>query len=141
MAKKVDNIEYEKRIRIVQEWIIEDWPYSDIITQIKAKWGIEDRQAKRYVAEAKDRWVRDQQDVMESKRILKVEGFKKLKRSLQERYKGTPQGIFAVLSVEKEIIKLEGLERPKKLALTDNDGKSIFPAITHNINFKKCDGE
>jgi hypothetical protein len=127
MSKKTDNIEYEKRIRIVQEWIIEDWPYSDIITQVKQKWQIAERQAKRYIAEARERWVKDQQDVVDSKRTLKVEGLKKLKRSLQEKYEGTPQGIFAVLSVEKELIKLEGLERPKKIEVKDITDYSKFP--------------
>lgn len=141
MPKKVNNIEYEKRIRIIQEWIIDDWPYADIINQIFAKWEIADRQAKRYIADAKERWVKDQQDVVDAKRALKVESMKKLKRSMKDQYKGTPQGIFAVLAVEKELIKLEGLERPKKLALTDESGKSIFKEIVHNINFKKCDDD
>lgn len=129
MSKKTDDIEYEKRIRIVQEWIIEDWPTADIITQIRNNWTVQDRQAKRYIKEAKERWVSDQEDIIEAKRTLKIEGMKKLKRSLQERYKGTPQGIFAVLSVEKEIIKLEGLERPKKVEVKADVELSKLPVI------------
>lgn len=113
----------------MQEWIIEDWPTADIITQIRNNWTVQDRQAKRYIKEAKERWVSDQEDIIEAKRTLKIEGMKKLKRSLQERYKGTPQGIFAVLSVEKEIIKLEGLERPKKVEVKADVELSKLPVI------------
>jgi hypothetical protein len=35
---RIDKIELEKRIRIVQEWIIDDWSYSDIVTNIRTKW-------------------------------------------------------------------------------------------------------
>ena len=40
MAKKVDNIEKDKRLRIIQEWLIDDWPSADIKLQIVEKWGL-----------------------------------------------------------------------------------------------------
>lgn len=131
MSKKVDKIEYEKRVRIVQEWILEDWPSCDIIAQIVQKWGLEDRQAKRYISEARKRWADDDREVIDRKRRIKIMSLKKLKRSLQDRYKGTPQGINAVVAVEKEIIKLEGLEVPKKLEEKTDIDLSKLP-----INFE-----
>lgn len=127
--KKSDNIEYEKRIRVVQEWILEDWPTSDIVANIAAKWGIEDRQAKRYVAEARKRWVKEEDQIISHKRKLKVESLKKLKRSLLEKYKGTPEGIKAIIVVEKELIQLEGLAMPLKVQnqMLGADGKPIDP--------------
>lgn len=126
-GRKTDSIEYEKRIRVVQEWIIDDWPYSDIVTQIVAKWDIQERQAKRYIKDAKERWVEDEQEVLDKKRAMKIMSLKKLKRSLQERFKGTPQGISAVLGVEKELIKLEGLETPQKIEVKDTTDLSKLP--------------
>lgn len=120
-----NQIEYEKRIRTVQEWLIEDWPYMDIISQINSKWGIEDRQAKRYVAEARDRWKKDSEEALDQKRRLKVASLKKLKRSLTDKYKGTPMGIRAVVAVEKEIITLEGLRPASKVEITGRDGRPI----------------
>ncbi|MES2004329.1 MAG: hypothetical protein V4450_07395 [Bacteroidota bacterium] len=126
---KTDKLEYEKRIRVVQEWIIEEWPYTDIISQINSKWGIEERQAKRYVAEARKRWVGEENQILDHKRRLKVETLKKLKRSLQEKFKGTPAGIRAVMAVEKEIILLEGIRKPTKVSLTDSEGNDVPLAI------------
>jgi len=114
-APRVDAVEMEKRIRIVQEWIIDDWPYTDIVQQIMTKWDMSERQAKRYISDAKSRWVADESEKTERARAMKIHSLKKLKRSLQEKYKGTPQGITAVLNVEKEIIKLQGLEPPKEI--------------------------
>lgn len=128
---KADKIEWEKRIRVVMEWIIEDWPYADIVTNIIAKWNLEERQAKRYVKAARDKWNEQENELVERKRRLKIESLKKLKRSLQEKYKGTPHGIRAVLHVEKELIKLEGLNPAMKLEVTGKDGK---PIKTENTN-------
>lgn len=116
----VDSVEREKRIRIVQEWIIDDWPYTDIVTQIIQKFGIQERQAKRYIAEARERWAEEEKEHVDRLRSMKVVSLKKLKRSLQDRFKGTPNGINAILNVEKEIIKLQGLEPPKKIDLNAN---------------------
>jgi hypothetical protein len=115
---KIDKVEYERRIRMVQEWLIDDWPYQDIITQIKSKWDIEIRQAKRYVAEAREQWTAHEQGQLDQKRKMKVESLKKLKRSLKEIYKGTPIGIRSILQVEKEIITLEGLRPATKIDLS-----------------------
>jgi hypothetical protein len=122
---KVDKIEYEKRIRLIQEWILEDWPSCDIITQVTVKWPVGERQAKRDIAEARKRWVSDDTAVTDHKRRLKVESLKKIKRSLLEKHKGTPAGIRALVAVEKEIISLEGLRKPVKVELTGKDGQPI----------------
>jgi hypothetical protein len=125
MPKPVDQIEKDKRIRVVQEWIIDDWPSSDIVSNIVSKWGLSDRQAKRYIAEARDHWNREENGMVEHKRRLKIETLKKLKRSLLERFKGTPHGIRSILAVEKEIIKLENLDHPKRKELTGKGGGPI----------------
>lgn len=115
---KIEKLEYEKRIRIVQEWILEDWPSCDIIVQINQAWKLECRQAKRYISEARKRWNNDEEDVIDQKRKLKVASLKKLKRSLKAIFTGTPAGIRAIVAIEKEIIQLEGLRKPTKIDLT-----------------------
>ena len=67
----IEKIEYEKRIRVVQEWILEDWPSVDIIAQLAQKWGVGDRQSKRYIAEARKRWVADDHLLVEHNGGLK----------------------------------------------------------------------
>lgn len=125
---KIDKTEYEKRIRIVQEWIIDENPFMDIVTQVTQKWGVGDRQARNYIKTARERWLEsDDQNRVEQKRRLKIETLKKLKRSMKDQYKGTPFGIRAILGVEKEISKLENLYHPLKIEATGKDGEPLFP--------------
>jgi hypothetical protein len=121
----IDNIEWDKRIRIVQEWLIDDWSSADIIAQINNKWGIEERQAKRYIAEARSRWNEDEDELVKQKRKRKIAKLQKLARSLDKKFIGTPAGIRSVLSVEKELINLEGLRPATKVELTGKDGRPI----------------
>jgi hypothetical protein len=125
MATKIDKVEFERRIRTVQEWVIDEWPYQDIIAQIINKWGIEERQAKRYIKEARHRLVGQEQEVVEQKRRLKIQSLRKLKRSLIDKYKGTPGGIRAIVAVEKLIIELEGLQPAQKVEVTGKGGGPI----------------
>lgn len=142
MANKIDKVEFERRIRAIQEWIIEEWPYQDMVTQVVNKYGVTDRQAKRYIKEARTRWVKQDQEQLENRRRLKIETLKKLKRSLNDKWKGTPAGIRAIIAVEKEIIILENIRPATKVQLTGkNDGPiEVNGSITHNVNFKRSDG-
>lgn len=116
-SKKISQVEKDKRIRIVMEWILEDWPSDDIITNIVSKWGVTRRHAFRYLSEARKAWLKEEDALIEQKKRLKIESLKKLKRSLKEQYRGTPHGIQTILAVEKEIIKLEGIAQPLKVQL------------------------
>lgn len=129
----ISKLEYEKRIRIVQEWILEDFPVGDIKSNMDAKWGISERQAQRYIKEARKRWVADEDILIAHKRKLRVLKLQKLSRSLKDHYKGTPEGIKALLAVEKEIISLEALRQPIKLEHSGANGK---PIQTENVGSK-----
>lgn len=130
---KIDKVELEKRIRIVQEWIIDDWHYGDIVTNIQTKWGISIAQAKRYVKTARDRWADSEQEIIDHKRRRKIETLKKLKRKLDQRYAGTPGGIRAILMVEREIAKLENLYPATKVEVSGKNGKPI-ETVNTNVN-------
>jgi hypothetical protein len=132
----IDKIEFEKRVRMVQEWIIEDWPEADIRNNIMKTWKVCDRQSRRYVAEARKRWAGENQKEVDERRRLRIESLKKLKRSLKEQYKGSPSGIFAVLAVDKEIIKLEGLDPAIKVQHTGAGGGPIQTETTHKVVFE-----
>jgi hypothetical protein len=127
---KIDKIEFEKRIRIVQEWIIEDWQSVDIIAQIIDKWGLAQRQAKRYISHARKKWAAEDQEHIDARRKRKILKLQKLARSLKDPYKGTPAGLRSIIIVEKEIIKLEGMhpfiEASLKVKSPFNPGKDTF---------------
>lgn len=140
MPKSIDTIEKEKRIRIVMEWILEDWSSSDIVAQIVNKWGVSERHAMRYLAEGRKKWVKGEDQIIEHKRRLKVESLKKLKRSLSPAYKGTPAGIRATMAVEKEIITLESLRPVTKVELTGKNGQPIQTENTSVILYLPANG-
>lgn len=127
---EIDKVELAKRIRTVQEWLIDDWSPADITMQIIAKWGLGERQAKRYIAKAKQKWEENEEEKIEGKRLRKINTLQKLKRSLQDRWKGTPAGIQAVLRVEKEIISLEGIRPATRVELTGKNGQPIQSETT-----------
>lgn len=134
---KIDKVEFEKRIRIVQEWILEDQAYTDMVVAIMQKWSLEDRQAKKYIKLARDKWVDQEQVVVDQKRRLRIEGLKKLKRSLKDLYKGTPSGIDALLKIDKEISKLEGIYPAAKLELSGTDGQPIQTQDISHLTYEQ----
>lgn len=127
-SRKIDQVEKDKRIRIVQEWLLDEWPSQDIIAQVKAQWQVEDRQAKRYLADARAAWNEDEDEKVEQKRRRKIQKLQKLIRTMGRVWLGTPAGIRAIVQVEKLIIELEGLKPATKLDITSN-GQSISTTV------------
>ncbi|MCC6584509.1 MAG: hypothetical protein IT271_12465 [Chitinophagales bacterium] len=133
MAAKSNKLVTDKRVRTIQEWIIDDWAIADIKAQILVQFKddkgntISTRQAERYIKEARERWNQDEDDRIDRIRRKKIEGLKKLKRSLGREYVGTPSGMNAVLRIEREITKLEGSYPAPKPPPRDGDGIPIVP--------------
>jgi len=134
---KTDKLEFEKRIRIVQEWILEDQAYTDMVAAIMQRWSLEERQAKKYIKQARDRWVEQEQVVIDHKRRLHIEWLKKQKRSLKEIYKGTPRGIEALLKIDKEISALEGIYPATKVELSGADGQPIQTQDLSHLTYEQ----
>lgn len=126
MARKRANpVEKEKRIFTIQGWIIDGVQDYLIFKQAKTNWGIADRQIKRYIKEAYDRWKPDESISIEEKRHAKIAELKQLKRGMDEKYKSTPLGIRAIMAVEKEIIRLENIAPPRRVEVSGNPEKPL----------------
>lgn len=125
---RATKIEKEKRLFIVQGWIIEGVQDNLIVKNIVEKYDLDVRQAQRYVREAYESWKKIEGVKIDMKREMKIAQLKQLVRTLKDEYKGTPNGIQAIMSVEDKIIKLEGLELPKQIHITPN-----VPAIEFKI--------
>lgn len=139
---KADAVEYERRLMSIQSWIVERYAYFVIIKQIMDKgWSQSERHAKRMIAAARDRWVEHEEEDIKKKRQIKVKQLEHTIRSLKEEYKGTPEGISAIVKVEKEIIKLEALATPIKIEHTGNDGAPIQVENISNIDYTKLSSE
>lgn len=136
MEKKLRCTDVEKTIRLftIQGWILDGVSDRLIVKQILQQWSIGLRQAERYVKEAYSSWSKIEGVNIEMKRELKIAKLKQDIRSLKSEYKGTPAGIQAIMAVEKELIKLEGLELPKQIHLQTNVPAVEFRVINGQNN-------
>lgn len=125
-SNRASRFTKEQRILTVQGWIIDGAQDDFIIRQMKQEWDLGTRQCIRYLRTAYGNWKQNADISIEDRRAAKVAELKQLRRSLKAEYMGTPQGINAVGRIEKQIIKLEGLEPVKRLDLTSK-GESIQP--------------
>lgn len=137
MSKKerATKTEIEKRIFIVQGWIIEGVQDRLIVKNVVERWNLDIRQAQRYVKQAYESWKKIEGVNLDMKREMKIAQLKQLVRTLKDEYKGTPAGIQAIMSVEDKIIKLEGLELPKTLKLDIPE----VAAVKFNVIYGKRD--
>lgn len=136
---KASNVEVEKRIFKVQSWIIDGVPDYLIIRQAIKEWGISSRQAKRYLKNAYEHWKSDESLTIEDKRGAKIAELKELKKSLKKEYKGTPRGILAIITIEKELIKLEGILPAHKVCLSGDIDNPL--EINQVVVFRLPDNE
>ncbi|MEC4050653.1 hypothetical protein OX284_014535 [Flavobacterium sp. SUN046] len=127
--QRATAIEKEKRLFTIQGWILEGVPDRLIVKQITQLWSLDVRQAQRYIKEAYIKWSKIEGVSIEMKKEMKIAELKQLKRSLDAKYKGSPEGIRAIILVEKEIIKLEGLEQPKRIDHTTKGEKINYTPI------------
>lgn len=115
--------ETERRVFIIQGWIINGVADYLILKNIQNQFQNKDgnylsrRQAKVLLQKAYTIWQQDQEATIDQKRALKIARLQQEIRSMDEKYKNTPQGMAVKLSYEKEINKLEALYPVKILRL------------------------
>ena len=113
--QRCTQIEKEKRIFMVQSWMLEGVQDRLIIKQATTLWNISVRQAERYVKEAYENWKKIEGVNIDMKREMAIARLKQKARSLKSEFKGTPAGLAVEIAIEKEINKLEGLEPDKNI--------------------------
>lgn len=127
--KKSDQLEIQKRLRIIQEWILQDYLTSDIITQCVSKWGISDRQGFRYLEMANEGFIKITEQRLEKRLAYHIQRRQKLLRDIDTKTKNSPAGISTALNILEDIAKLEKLYTTK-IELTGKDGQPIQPSTT-----------
>ena len=110
---------------------------------LSSNWCQSQRHAERMLKSARDLWTKIPEAEISQRRKLKIAELQQYKRSLQDRYKTTPSGVFAMLAVDKEIIKLEGLAPATKVEVTGKDGEPIQSTTVtkHEVVFKNFSEE
>lgn len=132
---RIDSIEYNRRIFIIQGWIVDGIQPALIIRQILTQqWAQSKRHADRMLAAARDEWVKVPIADIEQRRQIKVLELQQYIRNMDERYKKTPTGIQAIAAIQKLIITLDGLNPPKKVEVSGRDGKPIETATSYDLS-------
>lgn len=121
MAKmKTDQIEYQKRLFSVQGWIIQGIPAALIIKKVIQNQWCNERNAKHLLKKARAEWAKIPASDLNEKRMIKLIQLEQMKLDLKTEYKGTPAGLQALIAIEKEIIKLEGLNEVSAISIHNN---------------------
>ncbi len=136
---KIDTIEYDARIRVVQEYILMDYGKSDIVAQCVAKWGIKSRQAYNYINDAYEVFRKITEKDTEKRLSFHIQRRAKLLRDIDPAEKRTAQGTRAQLEILKDQAKLEQLYVEKiehsgevKTAISPKDIAAIADKIRAN---------
>lgn len=107
VSVKSDKIEYERRVRTVLNWILEGYLTKDILASSKAKWGIDDRMAYKYIKAARKDYAKDFEGEREERirfyLTSKLQLFQKLKE------KDTARAAAVADTILNSMAKLEGL--------------------------------
>ncbi len=118
--KKTDQIEYQKRLFSVQGWIIQGVPAALIIKKVIQNQWCNQRNAKHLLKKARAEWAKIPASDLNEKRMIKLIQLEQMKLDLKTEYKGTPAGLQALIAIEKEIIKLEGLNEISAISIHNN---------------------
>lgn len=106
-------------------WIVDGVQSALIVKQIVAAGWCDERQARRMLTTARERWTEGPEVEIKQKRQLKIAELQQLKRTLKADYKGTPSAIRAIMEVEKQIIMLEGLNAPQRHVIQGDKDKPL----------------
>lgn len=123
--KRATRNEKEKRILAVQAWIIDGVQDDFMVRQMGTQWGLCVRQAKRYLEEAYKRWRHNENVGIEDRRAAKIADLKQVRRSLKPEFVGTPQGINAIVRIERLMMRLEPIEVPRNIRVDIDKGVEI----------------
>ncbi|MXV16847.1 hypothetical protein [Hufsiella ginkgonis] len=120
-------LEVEKRLRQVQEWIMEGQTWSYIIHRAVTDWAITSRQAARYYAESLKVFVKDNDITLEQKKAFYISSKRKLIRDMDPDMKKTPQGARTINKILDSMAQLDGV-MIQKVEVTDNTFLEILKA-------------
>lgn len=108
-ANRANKAETQRRIRIIQEWILQDYVTSDIIQQACQTWNITARQAYRYLYYANRFFQEKDQLSLQAKVSYYVARKKKLLREMDPAERRTAAGVAAANKVLDSMAKMQGV--------------------------------
>lgn len=124
MAKS-SKLEHQSRLRVVQEWILEDHSFRDIVKSIVAKWDLSERQAERYYSDAYQLFAEGEVANIDRKKFYYIQRKKKLIKEMNPLEKKTAAGVTAINRVLDSMAEIEGIKSGNKIEISDKDGLTI----------------
>lgn len=109
MRNQSTKLELQKRIRIIQDYILRDFDTPDIITECIKLWGITDRQAYRYLWAANRFFGEKSKITLQRKTEFYLARKRKLIRDMDPEEKKSAAGVAAIDRVLNSMAKLEGV--------------------------------
>lgn len=120
---RASQLEKIKRLKAISKWILDGHSTSDIIYNVSQQWGLTERQAYNYLAEAREQFKNDTQVDLDTKRATYIrrrqENYRTVKKHLDEAMKKEMSEIERVNIVTKyqrilndidqDMAKLDGL--------------------------------
>lgn len=132
-AERPTAEEYERRIFVVQGWIIEGISEFLIKKQAVSQWNVSFKTAKRYMKLAFDGIKPELERTVEEQRAGKIAELEQRKRTMDQRYRNTPEGIRTLNDIDKIIIRLNSLERPRVHVIQGDAEKPIEHKVQISI--------
>ncbi|MFV5697759.1 hypothetical protein ACM55H_05270 [Flavobacterium sp. ZT3R17] len=135
------KLETEKRVFTIQGWIINGVPDYLILKNIEQQFVNKDgeyikrRQSKVLLQKAYKIWHEEQEATVEQKRSLKIAELKQDVRSMDAKFKNTPQGMAVLLNYKKEINKLEAIYPVTKIMI---QGDKENPLVITNSDEREA---
>lgn len=135
--------EREKAIELTASLLIKGHSYLEVTEKVTKKVGVSARTVERYINIVRERWVIDSgwKDI-EFKRQLKIEELRRdiaaMKRD--KTFMATQGGWFVVLAYQKQLISLEGINKPVQVDINHNvDGTVVHQAAQLPIGKDEID--
>lgn len=130
--KQADSIEAERRVRAVQEWILQGQATYDIITQLTITYTIGERQAYKYYKRAFERFQESTRVSFEEKKAYHLALRRRLLKNLREQE--TPTGARAALRIADSMARIDGIAvstnnnfyKDDDTITTDEDGAAVM---------------
>jgi hypothetical protein len=132
MASKSTKTETDRRVFQILGWLIKGEADYLILKNIQEQWDIGDRMAKKYLEKAREIWKEHTNDDIEQERMFAIAKLVQRQKTLQDKYKGTPTGMNALLAIDKEIHKLRGMHLPRRHVIEGNPEQPI----SHTVEVK-----
>jgi len=125
--QKSTKVETDKRVRAVQEWMMQGITSADIVRQVMVKYELKERQAYKYIRKAYDAFREQSEKDIEARRQFHIHSRLKLFRDLQDKKSSKPAS--TALAILQDIAKLEGLyvEKTEVIINDKNRIAALFP--------------